>query len=261
MAGMNRHIWAFVWLGVIGLSCSVCWTESHAAEHGQIHYDPSKCSKDAQGMVYFAVGRRVFRQPMDNIVYITTDLPEMQATYPAPPDPSQPVGCPDHPIPGGSYNLARMSAMPDTPPNADSAYADHIGIIINDGRTGGSDEEGLFDLLSTHAVINDDSVPGFMGSGKNPQRTNFWAYKALDYLTPGGNKLTISCRDQPWSRRNNFVTCNYGYMVTSDLAITVGFPTAVVPLDKIINADQELRRRIDAAQMRFFLRPVSNTKK
>jgi hypothetical protein len=49
-------------------------------------------------MVYFAVGRRVFRQPAGNIVYITTDMPGTQALDPKPPDPSEPVGCPAPPF-------------------------------------------------------------------------------------------------------------------------------------------------------------------
>jgi hypothetical protein len=49
-----------------------------------------------------------------------------------------------------------------------------------------------------------------------------------------------------------FVTCQYGYMIGQDLAIAAGFVTANVPLDKMIEADQELRRRIESAQVKDF---------
>jgi hypothetical protein len=165
MSGRSRILGAFVWLGLSG---SVACAQGYPAQNGQVHYDPSKCSKDPHGMVYFAVGRRVFRQPVENIGYIAAGSRPANAPYPSPPDPSEPMGCPDHPLPGGSYTLSRMSAMPEDKPNANSGYADHIVVVINDGATGGSPEDRFFDLLSKDWGISDDNVSGFIETAKRP---------------------------------------------------------------------------------------------
>ena len=58
MADLKPVLWIFVWLGVSG---SLAFAQQYSNHNGEIPDDPTKCSKDAQGMVYFAVGRRVFR--------------------------------------------------------------------------------------------------------------------------------------------------------------------------------------------------------
>ena len=44
--------------------------EPDMAYSGKLSYDPSTCSRDPQGMIFFALGRRVLRQPMDNLGYM-----------------------------------------------------------------------------------------------------------------------------------------------------------------------------------------------
>jgi hypothetical protein len=246
MSGASRVIAAFVWLG---LSSAVACAQGYSAQNGQVHYDASKCSKDPRGMVYFAVGRRVFRQPMANIGYIAAGSRPANDAYPSPPDPSEPMGCPDHPLPGDSYTLSRMSAMPEDKLNANSGYADHISLVINDGATGAFTQDGLFDLLSKDWGISDGNVSGFIETAKRPSQSTYFAYKARDYLTPNGKKLTMTCHTNP---PEEFITCEYGYMIGQDLAVATGFVTANVPLDKMIDADQELRRRIESAQVKDF---------
>jgi hypothetical protein len=249
MVVVNRIFLAIAWIGAVALGSPVARSQGYPAQIGQIHYDQSKCSKDPQGMVYFAVGRRVFRQPMDNLVYISTGSPQDQALYPRPPDPSEPVGCPDHPIPGGSYNLRHFSAMPEDPPNAFSLYADHISVIVNDGSHGAYTQDGLFNELSKTRGLAERSIPGFVETGKGSAEFYYYTYKALQYLTPGGQNLTISCHNDLSNRHN---ISEYGYMFAEDVAISTTFVTENVPMAELFGADQELRRRIDAAQIKDF---------
>ena len=85
------------------------------AYHREIPYDPSKCSSDAQNMVYFAVSRRVFRQPRPNLTYIPGYPIGQISSLPQPPKPEDPEGCPGHPIQGVAVGTARVYPMPGEP--------------------------------------------------------------------------------------------------------------------------------------------------
>jgi hypothetical protein len=246
MSGKSRILGALVWLGLCG---SVACAQGYPAQNGQVHYDPSKCSKDPHGMVYFAVGRRVFRQPMENIGYIAAGSRPANSPYPSPPDPSEPMGCPGRPLPGGSYTLSRMSAMPEEPRGAYTIYADHIAIIINDGSTGAFTRDGLFDLLNKTRGLAAHSTPGFVETGKGPDKFYYYSYKAQNYFTPDGRNLTIACHND---LSDKHIICEYGYMIGIDLAISATFLTDNVPLTEIFGADQEIRHRIEAAQVKDF---------
>lgn len=133
-------------------------------------------------------------------------------------------------------------------PNANSDYADHISLVINSGSWAFT-RDGLFDLLAKSRGLSDESIPGFIGTGKGSARWYYLVYKALDYLTPDGNKLVVECHND---LSEKFDICEYGYEIGTDIAISTGFVTPNIPLIKIIDADQELRRRIEAAQVRDF---------
>lgn len=93
---MNGWLYgAVVCLAIAGFNGSSAFGQ---ADHRQIQYDPSKCAKDAHDMVYFAVGRRVLRQPKANLTYISGASVEFMNALPRPPMPDEPEGCPDHPI-------------------------------------------------------------------------------------------------------------------------------------------------------------------
>jgi hypothetical protein len=119
--------------------------------------------------------------------------------------------------------------MLDEKPNDTSEYADHISVISNDGRTGAATQDGLFNRRSKEHGTPDDSVPGFIGTGKKLAQTESFTYKSKEYLTPDGYNLTIACHDQPWATADNFIACQYGYKIDKSLAISTGFVTKVVP--------------------------------
>ena len=223
--------------------------QSRPAVQGKYRYNPGSCSKDAQGMVYFALGRMVIRQPAENLVYITGNI-EGDPTLPQPPDPAEPKGCPDHPIQiaVGGYSLARLSAMPWEERNPASEYADHVSMVLNDGRKGIATEDDMFELQKSDATAPGYPVPGFDVSGNNPKNTNYLTYRSRSYFIPDGRALTISCgyRVEP-NRRIRI--CKYAYGVDEKYAMYAAFNTDFVPLTEITAADREIRRRFEAAQI------------
>jgi len=48
------------------------------------------------------------------------------------------------------------------------------------------------------------------------------------------------------------VSCQGAYRLRDDFAVNFTFATAALPLEKFIEADQELRRRIDVAEVTNF---------
>ena len=85
--------------------------QSNTAEEdrGTIRFDPSLCRENPGGVVTIAAGRTVLQIPVETLGYIRDSSLERRAMWPAPPDPTQPEGCPDHPIDGGGFNLVRGS--------------------------------------------------------------------------------------------------------------------------------------------------------
>lgn len=250
MVVVNRIFLAIAWIGAVALGSPVARSQGDPAQNGHIHYDTSKCSKDPQGMVYFAVGRRVLRQPMANITYITLGPAAYLASLPAPPDPSEPIGCPDHPIQGLAYDLRRLSAMPNNPPNSASAYADRVGLVIGNGHFS-SAENGLFDLMCRTYTLRDDSVPDFAGCKKPFRCDQDIAYQAEKYREPDGGKMAlfcsvgINCSPRP-------ISCEGGYKLHDDFAVHYEFATSSVPVAEIVATDRELQRRFDAAEVKDF---------
>lgn len=82
--------------------------EGNYAYSGTFSYDPATCSRYAGGMVYLAVGRRVLRQPMENLGSMNGGTTAMRRERPHVRHPEEPVGCPDHPDQTAVYYLSRI---------------------------------------------------------------------------------------------------------------------------------------------------------
>src|SRR6185295_2569981 len=78
-----------------------------------IHYDSAKCAESPPGMIYVAAGRHVYHQPSGNLHYVHGVSRETAAGLPIPPRPSQPAGCPDHPLRGMGFKFGPFSDVAD----------------------------------------------------------------------------------------------------------------------------------------------------
>ena len=240
-----------VMIGFMGLAWPLA---SAKAESGKIPYDPATCSTDAQDMVYFAVRWRVFRQPKLNLTYIGSESIPIMATLPKPPKPAEPVGCPDHPIQAAAFFFSHISAMPGEALNPASRLADSVSVVLN-GANYTVDQNAVLDPICKKFRLPDESVPGFNGCAVPVAcGQRYFSYQAKDYQTPDGSKIAmyctvgLQCRPQPMG-------CNGGYRLHANLMVNFSFSTAVLSVQDFIAADQEIRRRLDAAELKDYQWP------
>lgn len=230
------------------------------AYSGSFTYDPSTCSRDPKGMVYFAVGRRVLRQPLENLGYMTGMNAADRRAMPHVRHPEEPVGCPDHPIQMAAYDLWHISSMPGNVPNMAAADADKINLIIH-GRDTPYRQNDLFELMCRTHKLRDESVPGFVGC-KKPYRCNEdVTYQANEYTEPDGTKIALHCTVS-LDCTPRLATCFGGYLLREHLTVNFKFAPSVLPIERFPAADQEMQRRLEAAEVRDFewtQAPAGNT--
>jgi hypothetical protein len=233
-----------------------------AATNAQAHdttipYDPSKCSTDPHEMVYFAVGRRVYRQPMENIFYIQGYTQKMREDQhiPQPPKPSEPAGCPDHPIQALGFYLKCFSAMPGDKDKILYANADRVPIEIINNPKHGLQNEGLLDLICNRYDLRDTSVPGFTGCKKPFQCDHGAVYEANDYALPFDQKMILDCVMPLQYCEDSPGICEVSYKMYDDLNVWYKFKTKDVSIQQALDYDRELRRRIEAAEIKNYRWP------
>lgn len=221
------------------------------AYSGKFSYDPSTCSRDPQGRVYFAVGRRVLRQPMDNLSYMTGLNAAKRRAMPHVRHPEEPVGCPDHPVQMWSYTLGRVSAMPDDPPSPASADADRISVLVHAGDRPFRRNGAVARVCARDNWPPDTSAPDFIGCRTPRQCDQYAHYEAVEYAELNGTKVALDCGggsrctiERGW--------CEGGYILREHFTVNFKFGVSSLPIAHFIAADQELRRRLEAAEVRDF---------
>lgn len=208
-------------------------------------YDQSKCAQDPQGMVYFAVGLRVYRQPASNLIRISGRDPDYMRTLPVPPSPDEPEGCPDHPIQGAVFVLSRVSAIPNgTTPH----YADQMRVIINGGPL---KENRVFRGVCARSQLRDISHPGLVGCTKPDKAIDDTVYETTEHSAPDGEKIAFYC-DVGLIGHEHPPRCNGGYWLHEGFGLNFFFDSVRIPIHEFIGADQELRRRFGAAEVKNY---------
>ena len=226
------------------------------AKDAVLHYDTSKCSTDPHDMVYFAVGRRVYRQPMENIFYIQGYSNKLRddAHLPQPPKPSDPAGCPDHPIQALGYYLRHFSALPGDTAKSLYANADKVPIeIINNPSPGlNAVDTKSFDLICKTYHLHDDSVPGFIGCKKPFKCDHGEIYQAKKYSLPFHQRMILNCVVSYRYCEPQPGLCSVSYRLFDDLTVWYKFKTVNVPIKDALDYDRELQRRIGLAEVKNY---------
>ena len=125
-----------------------------------------------------------------------------------------------------------------------------VRLVVNAGE-GIVTENKLFDLMCKTYSLPDNRVSGFTGCKKPFHCGEDAAYLADNYTSPDGSKLAlfcmvgVGCSPKPTG-------CNGGYRLHGDFAVNFQFATAAVPVEKFIEADHEIQRRIEAAEVKDF---------
>ncbi len=167
------------------------------------------------------------------------------------PGPDDPEGCPEHPIQGVAYTFWRFSAMPDEVRTAISTYADGIHVIVNAGK-GVASADGTFRLFCERFAPREVAVAGMIGCRNPLECRGDIAYQTTEYRTPMGDRISLFCQVAFTGCAPDLVGCQGAYRLRDDFAVNFTFATAALPIGKFIEADQELRRRIGAAEVTHF---------
>ena len=213
-------------------------------------YDPSKCSRDPEGMVYFAIGRRVLRQPMDNLGYMMVSPSERRA-MPHVRHPEEAWGCPDRPLQMSVYHLNRISDVTGRPAGPASAGAEAIRVIMHDGEP--FRQNKMVRLACSHDTP-DFTVQGFVGCRGGACDT-YRYYEATVYTEPNETKLAVTCK--VWSVitpcQFEDAVCQGGYSLSDQLTLNLTFGVNFLSVENFVDADKELRRRVLEAEVKDFV--------
>lgn len=234
-----------------------------AAQGETIPNNSSKCSSNPDGMIYVAAGRHVFHQPFDNLRYVHGMSPEMAVGLPVPPRPSEPRGCPDHPLRGVGFKFSPFSDVVD-PDRADTATGGSVQIIDIDPASWWDTHEvySLSNAGSCGMADRSEVAPGLTvcrpaaASATDRKHSPFVAVVDPRHHTgPLGQPLAIHCKPGLPGETDDHV-CEISYRLDQDVSIWYHFHTSLLPLSGLIAFDRELRRRISEAEVADYWWPV-----
>jgi len=94
-------------------------------------------------------------------------------------------------------------------------------------------------------------VPGFVGYKKAYHCDEGAAYQATEYAEPDGTKVALNCRVS-LDCTPRLATCAGGYLLREHFTVSFQFAVGALPIERFPAADQEVRRRLDAAEVRGF---------
>lgn len=232
------------------------------SSNDDVTYDPSTCKTDAEGMVYFALGREVFRRPYQEPMSIRGMSSEEYAALPPRPDPSEPEGCPGNPLWGSNFSLIYQHM----PTNAQdyslntSFRARSIALIVRAERLKNTSMAfGLQPSLERdfERVRDQYDSCGLLSNGLNvcripqPERPQeewssmFQADPSL-YAVPFGRPFTVSCGN--WSFGDT-QDCQVSYNYTEDTRISYEFEIHEIPPLEMIEFDKGLRALIESMRV------------
>jgi hypothetical protein len=235
-----------------------------------VTYDPSTCKTDAEGMVYFALGREVFRRPFVEGMTIRGMPEEERAKLPPRPDPEEPEGCPHNPIWGSNFSISYQYEPanpelypPDTPFAARSISFIEVGQRNNESvgeyeilRWGlqPSLERDFERIRRTHnsceRLINGLNACRVPSPGREilSWTTAFQADPQI-YEAPYGRPFTVSCL--AWGAIDQ-QDCSVSYNYTEFTRISYKFELHELPPMEIIEFDKGLRAKIESMRVPDF---------
>lgn len=261
---MNKTLFISIAMLVVS-GCERDYT-SPASSTGNPHqsnvtYNPENCKVDAEGMVYFALGREVFRRPYTDIMTIRGMSEEDKAALPSRPDPSEPEGCPDNPIWGSNFSLSykHQPRHPENYPSGTPFAVEQLSIIaIPDRDKGTKVEFGLqpslerdFERAKNEFNICEEYENGLTACFiPNEATKDKWTVKFRAdpeiHSAPFGRPFVVSCLS--WVGLG-FVECNVSYNYTDDLRIAYKFRLDRLPALEIIEYDKGIRSKIESMRV------------
>lgn len=228
-----------------------------------VTYNPSECKRDAEGMVYFAAWRHVFRVPYEEPLSIRGMGAEERAKLPKRPDPSEPEGCPDNPIWGGSFSLPFRyeDASKSAGDTEFSMKTKRLMIVASYPENFGLQplNESSFERIKRLYSTCDEVVEGLVGCRMPSEDKKFMGNMELSayqtdpevYGTPFGGKLTVAC-NEPYASEFHGRDCDVDYKYYQDLNVSYEFYRRDLPIKRLLDYDRALRDYIEKIQVKDY---------
>jgi len=215
-------------------------------------------------MLYVALGRHVFRWPLDRLPMFEALGPAFDDVEdPIPPNPTDAYGCPGKPVPVHAIGMD-LAADGSRLTSRDGAAAfAKIGLrspSLPRGSMVKASEEFFQTVCDGAPTV---SPQGFMRcSSDKLSDPNRKRKRASDYLTnfkvpptvyadPAGNPLYVSCGSDPLS-------CLVHYELAEELVLQFEFYRGGLKIARLLDFDRALRRLLADAEVKDFVWPDSN---
>ena len=197
-------------------------------------------------MVFFAISRRVLRQPMANLTYSIGQSVSERRDGPQSLHPDEPWGCPDHPLQMAVYHLSHVSDVTGSSVSSDPDLASSIYVILHNGPP--NRQDGLQALFCSDSATQDRSISGMEGC-YDAKCMKYRAYKTTDYTDADGKNLALVCMGYPIGCDFKPIGCQGGYSVVENITVNLSFSDRALPLGKFIDADRILRQRLKDSEV------------
>jgi hypothetical protein len=239
--------------------------QSHTAlAKSTFKFDPARCRSDAQGKFYVALGPNVLALSAPAGPIPVNDAGIVRR---APPDPKQPVGCPENPMQAGRYvpliafTVPSQEGVSAAQPEgvSDFALIDITQTASSPNRTVDEWSTEAAYRRSVEAACSYAAVRQELSAGLSACRSQLasqevqavdWraAYMADPeiYRTPLGHKFTFDC--QAVRDGGGFGYCQVIYAISPSLGLSYSFQPdggrVRLPIADVIAYDRALRRQV-----------------
>jgi hypothetical protein len=227
---------------------STAWAE-------EVRFDSTKCSANADGMVYVALQKEVFRFPENELGMLGGWSEKEAADLPTPPSPTDPEGCPGNPIRARSasflylYEAVKADKFdPQTPKWAPNS----LEIIAVPPSYWGLQDSAENQFKEICAKWNEKAVlvnqmvscsrpPDDRTVPRNRWTTLYQAPLGL-YPAPLDRLFTVHC----WWPVTLSI-CDVRYKFIDSVNLEYEFREGSPPVERIIDFDTQLRNRLQVA--------------
>jgi hypothetical protein len=260
--GARKRITGRILFGLIIVSL---FLHSHTVlARSAFKFNPAQCRSDAHGKFYVALGPTVLAlsAPVGPV-----PVNDAAVARRMPPDPKQPVGCPDNPMQVGRYVpliALTFSGQRDASPAQQEGVSEFA--LIDIAPTGASpnltseewsteaSNRKLVESACSYAAEREELPAGLSACrsrlAADAVQAEDWraAYMADPdiYRTPLGHKFTFDCQAVPYG--NGIGYCHVIYAITPTLGLSYSFQPdwgrVILPIADVITYDRALRRQV-----------------
>ncbi len=241
----------------------------HDARAGELQFSPSSCATDPGKTIHLALGRTVLRVPLDSLVYIL-DLPlEKRADVPRVPNPTEPEGCPGHPVRAGAYTLRAALSEPggsgDQPDGAGTRFTPFKLVSVSPDSWGLQPwAEGRFSKNCESFGVWTELANGLIAcrvrfeDAPELDKDSAISYQARPevYRAPFDRPLIVVCSHLLGIGTQ---TCHIRYKLYPTANFVRKFDLQRVNVDDLIDVDRALRAWIENARIKDYPWPQADT--